>query len=99
MPKSVFSRYRDRRRFVVQADNAKPSVGKRIKQILDNHNPITVPHPPYFPDLAPSNLFLFGYVNRVLLGANSPTVEGLFEVAIQVLSQIPLQLFMNTFHE
>jgi hypothetical protein len=28
----------------------------------------TAPHPLYSPDLAPSDLFLFGYVKRKLMG-------------------------------
>jgi hypothetical protein len=28
----------------------------------------SAPHPPYSPDLAPSDFYLFGYVNRCLAG-------------------------------
>jgi histone-lysine N-methyltransferase SETMAR len=57
---------RDRRKFVVHADNARPHVAKRVKQYLEDNNLKSALHPPYSPDLAPSGFFLFGHVKRLL---------------------------------
>ena len=37
------------------------------------------PHPPYSPDLAPSDFFLFGYVKEKLGGQSFKTREELYE--------------------
>jgi hypothetical protein len=50
------------RKVVVHADNAKPHVAKRVKQFTDDNGLRTAPYPPYSPDLAPSDFFLFGHV-------------------------------------
>jgi hypothetical protein len=46
----------------------------------------SAPHPPYSPDLAPSDFYLFGYVKRCLAGLSFEdadqllaTVEGVLE--------------------
>jgi hypothetical protein len=46
----------------------------------------SAPHPPYSPDLAPSNFYLFGYVKRCLAGLSfqdadqfPAAVEGILE--------------------
>jgi hypothetical protein len=41
----------------------------------------SAPHPPYSPDLAPSNFYLFGYVKRCLAGLS-------FEDAYQLLAAV-----------
>jgi hypothetical protein len=40
------------------------------------------PHPPYSPDLAPSDLFLFGYAKGMLMGYRA---EIPFECLVRVL--------------
>jgi hypothetical protein len=59
---------RDRRKLVVHADKTRPHVAKRVKQCLEDKNLKSAPHPPYSPDLAPSDFFLFGHVKRLLQG-------------------------------
>jgi hypothetical protein len=54
----------------VHADHAKTRVATKVKQFLDDHNLRTASHPLYSPDLAASDFFLFGYVERLLQGAN-----------------------------
>jgi hypothetical protein len=48
---------RDRRKLVVHADNATPHVAKRVKQYLEDNSLKSAPHPPYSPELAPSDFF------------------------------------------
>jgi hypothetical protein len=57
------------------------------------------PHPPYSPDLAPSDCFLFGYVKRNLMGCH---VENLSELLVRIqviLSAIPSEIFVEVFLE
>lgn len=46
--------------------NAKPHQAKHIKEFLQQQGVIIMPHPPYSPDLAPSDFWLFGYLKRQL---------------------------------
>jgi histone-lysine N-methyltransferase SETMAR len=67
----------DRRKIVIHADNASPHVSTRVKQYMEERGLRTAPYPPYSPDLASSDFFLFGYVKRALQGSEFQTVEEL----------------------
>jgi transposase len=90
---------RDRRKVVVHADNARPHVAKRVNQYLEDNNLKSAPHPPYSPDLAPNNFFLFGHVKRLLQGTEFQTAEELFDAVVRILADIPLETLMATFHK
>ncbi len=47
-------------------DNAKPHQTKNIKIFLQQQGVMLMPHPPYSPDLAPSDFWLFGYLKQQL---------------------------------
>jgi hypothetical protein len=57
------------------------------------------PHPPYSPDLALSDFFLFGDVKRALHGTEFQTVEELLIVVVGILNVIPTETLISTFHE
>jgi transposase len=90
---------RDRRKSVVRADNARPHVAKRVKQYLEDNNLKSAPHPPYSPDLAPSDFFLFDHVKRLLQGTELQTAEELLDAVVRILADIPFETLMATFHE
>jgi transposase len=46
------------------------------------------PHPPYLPDLAPSDFFLFGYVKERLKGTVFPSYEELLDAISEVVTGI-----------
>jgi histone-lysine N-methyltransferase SETMAR len=69
------------RKLLVHADNPRPHPAKFSTQYF-NENPMkSVPHPPYSPDLAPSDFYLFGNVKRCLTGLS-------FEDADQLLAAV-----------
>lgn len=47
-------------------DNTRPHVASAAKEILKEFFWVTVPHPPYFPDLAPSDYHLFRNLEQFL---------------------------------
>ena len=47
-------------------DNAKPHVAKIVKKYLQDQNLAIIDHPPYSPDLAPSDFWLFDYLKQRL---------------------------------
>ena len=57
------------------------------------------PHPPYSPDLAPSDFFLFGYVKTKLMGHSFQTREELFEAIFEIIEGIPQSLKLKVFDE
>ena len=44
---------------IFQHDNARPHVAKVVRETLEALNWDVLPHPPYFPDIAPSDYHLF----------------------------------------
>ena len=44
---------------ILQHDNARPHVAKPVKSYLQTLKWEVLPHPPYFPDIAPSDYYLF----------------------------------------
>jgi hypothetical protein len=69
------------RKLLVHANNARPHIAKLSTQYFNENRMKSVLHPPYFPDLAPSDFYLFGYVQRCLAGLS-------FEDAYQLLAAV-----------
>jgi transposase len=89
----------DRRKSVIHADNASPHVSTRVKQYMEEHGPRTAPYPPYSPDLAPSDFFLFGYIKRALQGSEFQSVEELLAAVAGILNAIATETLISTFHK
>jgi hypothetical protein len=58
----------DGRKLVVHADNEKPDTVQKCRTFCEENGLRLAPHPPYSPNLTPSNFFLFGYVKERLKG-------------------------------
>jgi histone-lysine N-methyltransferase SETMAR len=69
------------RKLLVHADNARPRTAKLSTQYFNENRMKSVLHPPYSPDLAPSDFYLFEYVKRCLTGFS-------FEDADQLLAAV-----------
>jgi histone-lysine N-methyltransferase SETMAR len=84
---------------MVDADNARPHNAKVPTDFIALHRMKQAPHPPYSPDLAPSNFFLFGYVKRKQMKyhAESPS-ELLIRIRV-ILSEIPRKTLNEVFLE
>jgi histone-lysine N-methyltransferase SETMAR len=54
------------RKWLVHADNTRPHTAKLSTQYFNENRMKLEPHPPYSPDLAPSDFYLFRYVKRCL---------------------------------
>ena len=57
------------------------------------------PHPPYSPDLAPSDFFLFGYVKGKLRGSSFKTREELYNEIFSIINDISSQKRIEVFDE
>ena len=70
-------------------DNARPHFSKLTRAEIDELGLSVLPHPPYSPDLAPSDFFLFGYLKEKLKGKHFPGGVGLLEGINEEISKIP----------
>jgi histone-lysine N-methyltransferase SETMAR len=68
----------NQRKLLVHADNARPHTAKLSAPYFNENRVKSEPHPPYSPDLAPSDFYLFGDVKRCLSGLS-------FEVQVSFL--------------
>jgi hypothetical protein len=57
------------------------------------------PHPPYSPDLAPSDLFLFGNVKGELMGYRPQTPSELLVRIRVILVEVPREILNAVFLE
>jgi transposase len=86
-----------RRKMVIHHDNARPHAAWRTRAFMDENSMKPAPHPPYSPDLAPSDFSLFGYVKGRLTGQMFESREDLFEAIIEILRSIPMEKLMSVF--
>jgi hypothetical protein len=69
------------RKLLMHADNVRPHTAKLSAQYFNENRMKSAPHPPYSPDLAPSDFSLFGHVKRCLASLS-------FEDADQLLAAV-----------
>jgi histone-lysine N-methyltransferase SETMAR len=74
----------------VHMDIAKPHNSKRSVQCISDNNFKRIPHPPYSPHIAPSDLYLFGTVKQRLQTCQGCSLEELQENVYQILGSIEL---------
>jgi hypothetical protein len=76
------------RKMIVYADNADPHVAKCVTEYVDHNSLKRTPHPPYSPSLAPSDSYLFGYVNYQIWGHEFTEGAELVSAISEILNQI-----------
>ena len=59
----------------------------------------TVPHPPYSPDLAPSNFWIFPKLKENLRGNRYSTIEDMKEAVTRVLNTLTQEDFQGAFQK
>jgi transposase len=78
-------------------DNAPPHASLLIREFLVKQETIVVPQPPYSPDLAPADFFLFPKLKYTLKGRRFQTVEEIIENSLQDLRAILQNTFQDAF--
>ena len=87
------------RSLILHYDNARPHISKKVTEYLDQNDIIRAPQPPYSPDIAPSDFFLFGYMKEKLKGCRFSSKEALLSAIISILEEIPEQKLKEVFIE
>jgi transposase len=86
----------DGRKLVVHADNARAHCSKMSNFCQENELRLA-PHPPYSPDLVPSDFFLFGYVKKRLKEMVFPSYEELVGAIDEVVAGIESETLTAVF--
>jgi histone-lysine N-methyltransferase SETMAR len=76
------------RRLQLHLDNCRVHFSKATEQFITENHIGRVPHPPYSPDLAPSDFWLFGHVKTSLVGQIFDEPEQLLEAITEFLNEI-----------
>jgi hypothetical protein len=85
------------RKLVIHADNAKAHTAQKYRTFCKENRLQLAPHPPYSPDLAPSDFFLFGYVKERLKGMAFPSCEELLDAIGEVVTGIDSETLTTVF--
>jgi histone-lysine N-methyltransferase SETMAR len=90
---------RTNRKLSVNADNARPHTATVTLQFIQQNAMRRVPHPhlPYSPDLAPSDLYLFGYIKQLLLGCEFTDRDSLLQGVRDILEGIGKAILEGVF--
>jgi hypothetical protein len=80
-------------------DNARPHVSQMASRYITDNGFVKMPHPPYSPDIAPSDFYLFGNIKTKLAKCHGTTREELFRNVQAILSSIPDSELFNVFKE
>jgi histone-lysine N-methyltransferase SETMAR len=76
------------RKLIVHSDNARPHTAKKVLDFLEQNGMERAPHPPYSPDLAPCDFYLFGYVRGLLAGSEFADRTELEQAVVALLDGI-----------
>jgi hypothetical protein len=83
------------RQLSLHADNAKVRTAQKCRDFCRENGlqilPLPLPRPPYSPDLAPSDFFLFGHVKQSLAEMTFASRDQFFEAILSVVMKIPIE--------
>jgi transposase len=68
-----------------------------VKLFLAKHGVVEISHPPYSPDLAPVEFFLFPTVKSALKGNRFQDVEDIKKNVAAELNAVPLEALLTVF--
>jgi len=83
----------------LHCDNAKPHVSRLTNQTLSSHRMKRLQHPPYSPDLAPSDFYLFGMVKAKLAGRGFGTKDEILEEIRKIVDSVPKSELISVMNE
>jgi histone-lysine N-methyltransferase SETMAR len=87
------------RKIIVHFDNAPIHNTKIVMEQLQHSGFKKMDHPPYSPDLAPSDFFLFGYLKEQLKGRSFSEEEELLSALSELMSEIPPDMILRVFED
>ncbi len=85
--------------WVLLHDNAPAHAAIRVRQFLAQRSVTVIDHPPYSPDLAPADFFLFPRLKIALKGTRFEDLDDIQESVTTTLQTIPAEAFSGSFHK
>jgi len=85
--------------WMLHHDNVPAHALLLIRSYLAKHQTSIMPHPPYSPDLAPADFFLFPKIKTTLKGRHFQTIEEIQENVIRELCTITESAFQEAFQQ
>jgi len=70
-----------------------------VQQFLAKHSTAQLQQPPYSPDLAPCDFFLFARLKKVLKGHRFEAMEDIIRNSLKTLLDIPKEKFAKCFQQ
>ncbi|UYV79170.1 hypothetical protein LAZ67_17001333, partial [Cordylochernes scorpioides] len=83
--------------WILHHDNARPHTAHLVTSFLAKNGTEILPQPPYSPDIAPNDFFLFPKLKAVLKGRHFDTREDIIEKSLLALKSIPKEAYKNCF--
>ncbi|UYV63511.1 hypothetical protein LAZ67_2004387 [Cordylochernes scorpioides] len=81
--------------WILHHDNARPHTAHLVTSFLAKNGTEILPQPPYSPDIAPNDFFLFPKLKAVLKGRHFDTREDIIEKSLLALKSIPKEAYKN----
>ena len=88
---------RPKSRLIVHHDNASSHSAHQTVRFLTNSGAEILGHPPYSPDLAPCDFFLFPTVKNKMRGLHFSSAEAAVEAYEQLVLEVPLEAWKLCF--
>jgi hypothetical protein len=86
-----------RQKLMAYADNAPPDNSRMTRNFFE-HNPLSrLHHPPYSPDMCPSDFYLFGKVKGVPIRQEIPDKISLLDAVTEILNRTPTDELQRVF--
>ncbi|UYV76146.1 hypothetical protein LAZ67_13002850, partial [Cordylochernes scorpioides] len=83
--------------WILHHDNARPHTAHLMTSFLAKNGTQILLQPPYFPDIAPNDFFLFPKLKAVLKGRHFDTMDDIIEKSPLALKSIPKEAYKNCF--
>ena len=91
------ARTRSGARVLLHHDNASPHTAAKTASFLEESGVTLLPHPPYSPDLAPCDFWLFPKVKKSISGRPFSRIQDLARSVHSVLESIPTSEYAECF--
>jgi hypothetical protein len=91
-------RHPGQRKLVIHVDSASPHNARMTQNFFEQSPLKMLLHPPYSPDISPSDFYLFGKIKSELIGQEIPDEISLFEAVSDILNAISPAELHRVFH-
>lgn len=85
--------------WLLHHDNAPAHTSLLVRDFLAKNNTVIMPQPPYSPDLAPCDFFLFPKLKKPMKGRRFATIEEIKTASLEELKAIPKIAYQKCFED